>query len=427
MSKYKVDQLKKLKKERVYNETLLSLWSGKANYQDFLATVMLIVGYDLREKFNSSLQLGQNSKESNKVIQLHNNNQSLVLWYTKGYVTSYVIPLLFTKAENGLEFTLYNHENRALVDYLSDLSIKDLYNAGESVFNKLVYLATSKPTPMLKFMESPEYTLSSAALPRYLDFIIDDYSTTVIALALADTYELLKSESNKSIYLSIKDKRVDAHYLPEINYTENRTPKDKYKDFIFSSIKEFNDRYSDGSRIILSKDLKDIEVYDDMGLCYYVPIQKEDSSYDFFSALGSIISLVEHANELYSRLGDLNGAKFTSSELSNDVVKLSFEKTTDRRFNKKITGDLYFSLSFSLHAFTFQTELKGNSVNLQLEEGEVLTLPFQPIRFSKTIDSYETEVAKDFRKGMDYMETVTLEDLLRGNNLLADTDKRWMD
>ena len=423
MSKYKVDQLKK---DKVYNETLLSLWSGKANYQDFLATVILIVGYDLREKFNSSLQLGQNSKESNKVIQLHNNNQSLVLWYTKGYVTSYIIPLLVTKAENGLEFSLYHHENKELVDYLSDLSIKDLYNAGESVFNNLVSLATSKPTPMLKFMESPEYTLSSAELPRYLDFIIDDYSTTVIALALTDTYELLKSDSNKSIYLSIKDKGVDAHYLPEINYAENRTPKDEYKGFIFSNIKKFNDRYSDGTRIILSKHFEEVEVYDDMGLCYHVPILEEDSGYSPYNDLGFIIPLVEHANELYSRLGDLNGAKFTSSELLNDVVKLSFEKTTDWRFNKKITGALYFSFSFSLYAFTFQTDLQGDSVNLQLEEGEVLTLPFQPIRFSKTIDSYETEVVRDFKKGMDYMETVTLKDLLRDNNLLADTDKGWM-
>lgn len=48
------------------------------------------------------------------------------------------------------------------------------------------------------------------------------------------------------------------------------------------------------------------------------------------------------------------------------------------------------------------------------------------MKFSKTIDSYETEVAENFNRGMDYMETVTLEDLLRDNNLLADTDKGWM-
>lgn len=42
MSKeYKLDQLKK---DKVYNDTLLSLWAGKANYQDFLATVMLTMG-----------------------------------------------------------------------------------------------------------------------------------------------------------------------------------------------------------------------------------------------------------------------------------------------------------------------------------------------------------------------------------------------
>ena len=129
---------------------------------------------------------------------------------------------------------------------------------------------------------------------------------------------------------------------------------------------------------------------------------------------------------MYSRLGDLEGVKFIDAEVLPDKVKLSFEKTTDWRFNKKITGALYFDLSLSLHGFTFQTELKGGSVTLQLKDGEVLTLPYQPMKFSKTIDSYETEVAENFNRGMDYMETVTLEDLLRGNNLLADTDKRWM-
>ena len=42
MSKvYKLDQLKK---DKVYNETLLSLWSGSATYQDLLATIMLTKG-----------------------------------------------------------------------------------------------------------------------------------------------------------------------------------------------------------------------------------------------------------------------------------------------------------------------------------------------------------------------------------------------
>lgn len=428
MSKeYKLDQLKK---EKVYNDTLLSLWAGKADYQDFLATVMLIVGYDLRERFNSSLQLGQNSKESNKVIQLHNNNQSLVLWYTKGYVTSYIIPLLVTKAENGLEFSLYHHENKELVDYLSDLSIKDLYNAGESVFNNLVSLATSKPTPMLKFMESPEYTLPSAELPRYLDFIIDDYSTTVIALALADTYELLKSESNKEICIPVNVEEGEPEispYLPKLTSFVTQPESFRYKEQVNWFVNHYNKLYSDGSRIILSKDLNDIEVYDDKGLCYSVPIQKEDSDYNFSNALGFIIPLVEHANKLYSRLGDLEGVKFIDAEVLLDKVKLSFEKTTDWRFNKKITGALYFDLSLSLHGFTFQTELKGGSVTLQLKDGEVLTLPYQPMKFSKTIDSYETELAENFIRGMEFMETVTLKDLLCDNHLLADTDKGWMD
>ena len=48
------------------------------------------------------------------------------------------------------------------------------------------------------------------------------------------------------------------------------------------------------------------------------------------------------------------------------------------------------------------------------------------MKFSKTIDSYETEVAENFRRGMKYMETANIEDLLRDNNLLADTDRGWM-
>lgn len=128
---------------------------------------------------------------------------------------------------------------------------------------------------------------------------------------------------------------------------------------------------------------------------------------------------------MYLLLGDLEGTEFTTAEVFSDKVKLSFEKV-NRKTNKKVTGALYFDLSLSLHGFTFQTEVVGDFVNLQLNEGEVLTLPYQPMKFSKTIDSYETEVAENFNRGMKYMETVTLEGLLRVNNLLADTDKGWM-
>lgn len=430
MSKvYKLDQLKK---DKVYNETLLSLWSGSATYQDLLATVMLTMGYELRQHNDCFIDLGQNEKESNKVIQLHGKNQSLVLWYAMGYKgAEYLIPILVTKDGTTLDFSLYNHENKKLMEYLEELTTKELYNAGDSVFDKLVELVTSERSSLEEKIGLSDYTLNSSDFLRILGILKNDpeNTTTEIELALVGIYELLKGESNKEIYVptDVKEGKPEIiPYLPKLTSFVTQSESIRHKEQVYWFVKHYNGSYSDGTRIILSKDLKDIEVYDDKGLCYRVPIQKEGSDYDFSNTLGFIVPLAEHANELYSRLGDLEGVNFTDVEVLPDKVKLSFEKATDWRFNKKITGALYFSLDLSLHAFNFQTELKGDSVDLQLEEGEVLTLPFQPIKFSKTIDSYETEVEKDFRKGMDYMETANIEDLLRDNSLLADTDKGWM-
>lgn len=430
MSKeYKLDQLKK---DKVYNDTLLSLWAGKANYQDFLATVMLTMGYELRQHDDSFMNLGQNEKESNKVIQLHGKNQSLVLWSTGGYENAeYLIPILVTKEGTTLDFSLYNHENKKLMKYLEELTTKELYNAGDSVFDKLVELVTSERSPLEEKIGLSDYTLNSSDFLRILGILKNDpeNTTTEIELALVDIYELLKGESNKEICIPVNVEEGEPEispYLPKLTSFVTQSDSLRYKEHVHWFVKHYNDSYSDGTRIILSRDLKDIEVYDDKGLCYRVPVQEEGSKYGSSNSLGFIVPLAEHANELYSRLGDLEGVKFTDVEVLPDKVKLSFEKTTDWRFNKKITGALYFSLDLSLHAFTFQTELKVDSVNLQLEEGEVLTLPYQPMKFSKTIDSYETEVEGDFRKGMEFMETVTLEGLLRDNNLLADTDKGWM-
>lgn len=431
MSKeYKLDQLKK---DKVYNETLLSLWSGSATYQDLLATAMLTMGYELRQHNDCFMDLGQNKKESNKVIQLHGKNQSLVLWYAEGYEgAEYLIPILVTKEGTTLDFSLYNHENKKLMKYLEELTTKELYNAGNSVFDKLVELVTSERSPLEEKIGLSDYTLNSSDFLRILGILKNDpeNTTTEIELALVDIYELLKGESNKEICIPVNVEEGEPDislYLPKLTSFVTQPESFRYKEQVHWFVKHYNDSYSDGTRIILSRDLKDIEVYDDKGLCYPVPIQKEDSDYNFSNALGFIVPLAEHANELYSRIGDLEGVKFTDVEVLPDKVKLSFEKTTDWKFNKKITGALYFSLDLSLHALTFQTELKGDSVNLQLKDGEVLTLPYQPMKFSKTIDSYETEVAENFNRGMDYMETVTLEDLLRVNNLLADTDKGWMD
>ena len=430
MSKeYKLDQLKK---DKVYNETLLSLWSGSATYQDLLATAMLTIGYELRQHNDCFMDLGQNEKESNKVIQLHGKNQSLVLWYAEGYENvEYLIPILVTKEGTTLDFSLYNHENKKLMKYLEELSTKELYNAGDSVFDKLVELITSERSPLEEKIGLSDYTLNSSDFLRILGILKNDpeNTTTEIELALVDIYELLKGESNKEICIPVNVEEGEPEispYLPKLTSFVTPSESFRYKEQVNWFVNHYNKLYSDGTRIILSRDLNDIEVYDDKGLCYYVPIQKEDSDYNFSNALGSIVPLAEHANELYSRLGDLEGVNFIDAEVLPDKVKLSFEKTTDWRFNKKITGALYFSFSFSLHALTFQTEVVGDFVNLQLNEGEVLTLPYQPMKFSKTIDSYETEVAENFNRGMDYMETVTLEDLLRNNNLLEDTDKGWM-
>ena len=430
MSKeYKLDQLKK---DKVYNETLLSLWSGKANYQDLLATAMLTIGYELCQHDDPFMSLGQNEKETNKVIQLHSKNQSLVLWFTGGYEDAeYLIPILVTKDGVTLNFKLYNHKNKLLMEYLEELTTKELYNAEDSVFEKLVELITSERSPLEEKIGLSDYTLNSSDFLRILGILKNDpeNTTTEIELALVDIYELLKGESNKEICIpvNVEDGEPEiSPYLPKLTSFVTQPESFRYKEQVHWFVKHYNDSYSDGTRIVLSKDLKDIEVYDDRGLCYPVPIQKEDSDYNFSNALGFIVPLAEHANELYSRLGDLEGVNFIDAEVLPDKVKLSFEKTTDWRFNKKITGALYFDLSLSLHGFTFQTELKGGSVTLQLKDDEVLTLPYQPMKFSKTIDSYETEVAENFNRGMEYMETVTLEVLLRDNNLLESTDKGWM-
>lgn len=429
MSKeYKLDQLKK---DKVYNDTLLSLWVGKANYQDFLATVMLTMGYELRQHNDCFMDLGQNEKESNKVIQLHGKNQSLVLWFTEGYENAeYLIPILVTKEGTTLDFSLYNHENKKLMEYLEELTTKDLYNAEDSVFEKLVELITSERSPLEEKIGLSDYTLNSSDFLRILGILKNDpeNTTTEIELALVDIYELLKGENNKEIYIPVGVEEGElgiSLYLPKLTSFVTQSESFRYKEQVHWFVKHYNDSYSDGTRIVLSKDLKDIEVYDDRGLCYPVPIQKEDSDYNFSNALGFIVPLAEHANELYSRLGDLEGVNFIDAEVLPDKVKLSFEKV-NRKTNKKVTGALYFSFSLSLHAFTFQTELKGDSVNLQLEDDGILILPSQPIKFSKTINSFDYRVDEDFQRGMDYIETANIEDLLRDNSLLADTDKGWM-
>lgn len=430
MSKeYKLDQLKK---DKVYNKTLLSLWAGSATYQDLLAMAMLTMGYELRQHEDCFMDLGQNKKETNKVIQLHDKNQSLVLWFTEGYEgAEYLIPILITKEGTTLDFNLYNHENKKLVGYLEEVTTKELYNAGDSVFDKLVELITSERSPLEEKIGLSDYTLNSSDFLRILGILKNDPEnmTTEIELALVDIFELLKGESNKEVYIPVNVEKGGPEiepYLPKLTSFVTQSESFRYKEQVHGFVKHYNKSYSDGTRIILSRGLKNIEVYDDKGICYYVPILEEADDYNFPNGLGTIVSLVKHANELYSKLGDLKGVEFTGYDLSHDVIKLSFEKT-NRNTSKKVTGALCFSFSFSLHALIFQTELVGDFVNLQLEKGEVLTFPFNPVKFSKTIDSFEDTIAEDFTRGIKLMETVTLEGLLRDNNLLAGSDKGWMD
>ena len=144
MSKeYKLDVLKNNKS---YNDTLLSLWSGKATYQEYLATAMLIMGYDLRQNIDdlTMMDIGQNSAGTNKVIQLHGRAKSLILWYTTGDI----IPIVAKFEEGNHLFSIYNHENTYLKGYVDGLSTKDLYGASDEVFEKLMELATSQDSPL---------------------------------------------------------------------------------------------------------------------------------------------------------------------------------------------------------------------------------------------------------------------------------------
>lgn len=215
MSKeYKLDQLKK---DKVYNETLLSLWSGSAAYQDLLATAMLTMGYELRQHNDCFMDLGQNEKESNKVIQLHGKNQSLVLWYAEGYEgAEYLIPILVTKEGTTLDFSLYNHENKKLMKYLEELTTKELYNAGDSVFDKLVELVTSERSPLEEKIGLSDYTLNSSDFLRILGILKNDpeNTTTEIELALVDIYELLKGESNKEICIPVNVEEGEPEISP---------------------------------------------------------------------------------------------------------------------------------------------------------------------------------------------------------------------
>ena len=437
MSKeYKLDVLKN---NKAYNDTLLSLWSGKATYQEYLATAMLIMGYDLRQNIDdlTMMDIGQNSAGTNKVIQLHGRAKSLVLWYTDGVI----IPIVAKYEGGNLLFSIYNHENKYLKGYVDGLSTKDLYGASDEVFNKLMELSTSQDSPLSDKIEGDwAYTLRNINMSSVLVEIMNDPQnmTTDIAQSLTDIFELLKRESNKEINLpsgapeDIEGFMPIEHYLPKVHYSEGSSAYNQYKSFIVSSVRRENSRYSDGTRIAISKDLKEVKVYDDKGLSYLVPIMKNDKNFEscgiinaedkFLKDLGFLIDIAKRSNKLYAELGDLKGAEFTEAEVIWGRVNLHFKKT-NWNTNKVVEGTILFKSDYTDYTIIFKTSIKGVSQKLKLSDEEVLVLPTSPLEFTKTVQTDVDNVAQAFHVGLYYVESAKLADLLQTNGLLVQDKK----
>lgn len=435
----KEHKLDVLKENKVYNDTILALWSGGATYQEYLATAILIIGYDLRQNFDEMcmMDIGQNNAGTNKVIQLHGRDKSLILWYTNGDV----IPIVAKYEEGNLLFSIYNHENVYLRGYIDGLSTKDLYGASDEVFNKLLELATSQGSPLSDKIDGDwAYTLRNANMLQDLIEIMDDPQnmTTDIPQSLTDLFELLKSESNKEINLSSGAPEVVGwitleHHLPKILYSvDASTPYSQYKRLIAGSVKGENGRYADCTRIILSKDLSEVRVYDDKGLYYPVTILGlvedfgslgiENTQNKFLSDMDSVIAIAERSNRLYSELGDLKGAEFSSVEVLQGKVYLHFKKT-NWTTNKVIEGTITFKPDLIDYTITFKTSVKGVSQKLKLSDEETLILPSSPLEFTKTVHVLAEDVAQAFHVGLYYVESAKLADILHTNGLLVQDKK----
>lgn len=431
MSKeYKLDLLKE---DKVYNDTILALWSDCAIYPDYLASALIIIGYDLRQNFNemSMMDIGQNNAGTNKVIQLHGRDKSLILWYTNGDV----IPIVAEYVEGELTFTLYSYESEVLRGYIDCLTTKDVYADGESIFNKLLNIITEYASPLATKLLLPEYKLSQNDILQALLEIMDDPQnmTTDVPQSLADIHELLK-ESNKEIDLpSSKSEKVDGltigHHIPRMVYGRTKSAYDKYRYFVDTMVRTKNSSYySDGTRIILSKDLSEVRVYDDKGLYYPVPLLELGSdfeSYDidythgeFLRWLEYNIELAKRSNELYSKLGDLKGADFTHAEVLQGKVYLHFKKT-NWNTNKVVEGTIYFQLNDPGYTITFKTSIKGVSQKLKLSDEEVLVLPSSSLEYTKTFHVLAEDVAQAFHVGLYYVESAKLADILQTNGLLV--------
>jgi hypothetical protein len=437
MSKeYKLDILKNNKS---YNDTFLSLWSGKATYQEYLATAMLIMGYDLRQNIDdlTMMDIGQISAGTNKVIQLHGRAKSLILWYTNGDI----IPIVAKFEEGNLLFSIYNHENTYLKGYIDGLSTKDLYGASEEVFEKLMELATSQDSPLSDKIEGDwAYTLRNVNMGSDLVEIMNDPQnmTTDIAQSLTDIYELLKSDSNKEINLpsgapeDVKGFMLVEHYLPKLSYSEGSSSYHQYKSFIVSSVRSENTRYSDGTRIAISKDFKEVKVYDDKGLSYPVTIMQNGKDFEscgiveaenkFLKDLDFLIEIAKRSNKLYAELGDLKGAEFTEAEVIWGRVNLHFKKT-NWNTNKVVEGTILFKSDYTDYTITFKSRVKGVSQKLKLSDEEVLILPSSPLEYTKTVHTNGKDVAQAFHVSLYYVESAKLADLLEFNGLLVQDKK----
>ena len=257
--------------------------------------------------------------------------------------------------------------------------------------------------------------------------------TTDVPQSLADIHELLK-ESNKEIDLpSSKSEKVDGltigHHIPRMVYGRTKSAYDKYRYFVDTMVRTKNSSYySDGTRIILSKDLSEVRVYDDKGLYYPVPLLELGSdfeSYDidythgeFLRWLEYNIELAKRSNELYSKLGDLKGADFTHAEVLQGKVYLHFKKT-NWNTNKVVEGTIYFQLNDPGYTITFKTSIKGVSQKLKLSDEEVLVLPSSSLEYTKTFHVLAEDVAQAFHVGLYYVESAKLADILQTNGLLV--------
>lgn len=383
------------------------------------------------------MDLGQNNAGTNKVIQLHGRNKSLVLWYTDGDI----IPIVAKYEKGNLIFSIYNHSNEYLKGYVDGLSTKDLYEASDEIFGKLLNLATSQDSPLSEKVSGKwEYSLRNETMADHLVEVMYDPQnmTTDIARSLTDIFELLKSESNKEINLpsgapeDIEGFMTVEHYLPKLHYSEGSSDYPQYKSLIVGSVRSENGRYSDGTRIALAEDLKEVEVYDDKGLSYPVPIIKNNEdfeSYDinstqgkFLRDIGSVIELAKRANELYSKLGDLKGAEFTGVEVFSEGAELYFKKT-NWNTNKVVEGTIKLKPDSLEYVITFKSIVKGVSQKLKLSDEEVLVLPTSPLEYIKTVQTKEEDVSQAFHVGLYYVESAKLADLLQTNGLLVQDKK----